>query len=202
MDRSTTHKMFNFRILCEIWLKTDLLQFHRFQEKNRSQQTLYLIIKKHNIQPTLIKPMETPSVVYFLLNGLHNWLPATAGVRRWYIFSPWLFSLLPEQIMSDALQSFEGTNWKQGCSSPNIRVRGTSLQVITDFTCPCHRGGSVNSRSEDSCLAIATKLAKLMKNWKCKIISTKCKINLLREQRWHQHHYMVAKHGHWVSKTS
>lgn len=172
--------------------------FIDFKKKNRSQQTLWLIIKKHNIQPTLIKPMETPTVVYFFLNGLHNWLPATAGVRRWYIFSPWLFSLLPEQIMSDALQSFEGTNWKQGAP---LLISGTALQVITDFTCPRLRGGSVNSRSEDSCLAVATKLAKLMKNWKCKIISTKCKINLLREQRGHQHHYMVAKHGHRVSKT-
>lgn len=82
-----------------------------------------------------------------------------------------------------------------------LLISGTALQVITDFTCPRLRGGSVNSRSEDSCLAVATKLAKLMKNWKCKIISTKCKINLLREQRGHQHHYMVAKHGHRVSKT-
>ena len=70
-------------------------------------------MKKYNISTNLtqvIKSLYNKATNAVLFNSsTGDWFRTTAGVRQGYLFSPTLFNIFLERIMTDALEGHEGT---------------------------------------------------------------------------------------------
>ena len=128
--RSTTEQIFNLRILCERYLQHQQDLFHVFVDFKKAfdriwHAALSSTMKLYNINANLIKVIESlyskaTSAVYY--NGsVGEWFRTTVGVRQGCLFSPTLFNVFLERIMTDALEDHEGSVSIGGRTITNLR---------------------------------------------------------------------------------
>ena len=82
-------------------------------------------MKKYNISTNLIqviKNLYSKATSAVLFNGsIGDWFRTTVGVRQGCLFSPTLFNIFLERIMTDALEDYEGTVSTGGRTITNLR---------------------------------------------------------------------------------
>ena len=83
-------------------------------------------MKKYNISTNLIKVIKNlydkaTSAVLFN-SSIGDWFRTTVGVRQGCLFSPTLFNIFLERIMTDALEDNEGTVSIGGRTIINLRL--------------------------------------------------------------------------------
>ena len=82
-------------------------------------------MKKYNISTNLIqviKNLHNKATSAILLNGsIGDWFRTTVGVRQGRLFSPTLFNIFLERIMTDASEDHEGTVSIRGRAITNLR---------------------------------------------------------------------------------
>ena len=82
-------------------------------------------MKKYNISTNLIqviKNLHNKATSAILLNGsIGDWFRTTVGVRQGRLFSPTLFNIFLERIMTDASEDHEGTVSIGGRTNTNPR---------------------------------------------------------------------------------
>ena len=127
---STTEQIFSLRILCERYLQHQQYLFHVFVNFKKAfdrvwHAAFWSTMKLYNINANLIKVIESlyskaTSAVYY--NGsVGEWFRTTAGVRQGCLFSPTLFNIFLERIMTDALEKHEGSVSIGGRTITNLR---------------------------------------------------------------------------------
>ena len=128
--RSTVEQIFNVRILCEKYRDHGKSVFHSFVDFNKAfdrvwQQALWLTMKKHNIEPNLIRMVESlyanTSCSVMFDGNIGHWFRTTVGLRQGCLLSPCLFNLFLEQIMTKALENHEGSISVGGRTISNLR---------------------------------------------------------------------------------
>ena len=123
-------KLFNLRILCEKYLQHHQDLYHVFIDFKKAfdrvwHAALWATMRHFNINANLIKMItilydKATSAVY-LNNSIGDWFRTTVGVRQGCVFSPTLFNIYLERIMTDALNDHEGTVSIGGRSIINLR---------------------------------------------------------------------------------
>ena len=127
--RSTTEQIFNLGIFHEKYLQHQQDLYHVFIDFKKAfgrvwHAALWATIK-YNISANLIRVIKhfygkATSAVLF--NGsIGDWFRTTVGVRQGCLLSPTLFNILPERIMTDASQNYEGTVSIGGRTITNLR---------------------------------------------------------------------------------
>ena len=128
--RSTIEQITNVRILGEKYRNHQKELHHNFIDFKKAfdrvwRKALWEIMKKHNMGTELVKVIETlyeNSSNAVLMDGSDlQWFKTTVGVRQGCILSPCLFNIFLEQIMTDALESFEGSVGVGGRKFNNLR---------------------------------------------------------------------------------
>ena len=128
--RSRTEQIFNLRILCERYLQHQQDLYHVFIDFKKAfdrvwHKALWSTMRLYNINVNLIQVSENlcnkaTSAVY--LNGdIGDWLRTTVGVRQGCLLSLTLFNSFLGRIMTDALESHQGTVSVGGRTITNLR---------------------------------------------------------------------------------
>ena len=82
-------------------------------------------MKKYNINTNLIRDIKNlynKAISAVLFNSsIGDWFRTTVGVRQGCLLSPTLFNIFLERIMTDALESHEGTVSIGGRTITNLR---------------------------------------------------------------------------------
>ena len=116
--KSTTEQIFDLYILCEKYFQYKHDLYHVFLDFKEAfdrvwRAALWATMKKYNINGNLIriiKNLYNKAISAVLLNSsIGDWFRTTAGVRQGCLFSPTLFNIFLERIMTDALEDHEGT---------------------------------------------------------------------------------------------
>ena len=116
--RSSTEKIFNLCIPCEKYLQHQQDLYHVLIDFKKAfnrvwNAALWATMKKYNISTNLIRVIKNlydkaTSAVLFN-SSIGDWFRTTVGVRQRCLFSPILFNIFLERIMTDALEDHEGT---------------------------------------------------------------------------------------------
>ena len=128
--RSTTEQIFNPRILCERYLQHQQDLFHVFIDFKKAfdrvwHAALWATMRTYNIHPTLVRTIEqlySKAMSAVIMNGnVGEWFRTTVGVRQGCLLSPTLFNIFLERIMTDTLDSHEGSVSIGGREISNLR---------------------------------------------------------------------------------
>jgi len=134
-NQSTAQQITNLSILIEKHRNHDMHLYHNFIDFKKAfdrvwHEALLLTLKKHNIHSNLVHLIgslyESKSCRVLADSNIGDWFQTTVGVRHGCLLSPCLFNISLEQIMTDALDSFEG----------NVRVGGgdiSNLRFVDDI---------------------------------------------------------------------
>ena len=175
--RSTTEQILNLHIITEKYIAHNRELHHNFIDFTKAfdrvwHQGLWAVLRKYNISKSLINCIEslyqvTKSAV--VVEGtLSSWFSTTTGVRQGCLLSPVLFNLFLENIMSEALQTFNGTVSVGGRHISNLRFADdidlmagsrrelSELTTLLDKTCSDY--GMEISTEKSKVMAMGTDL--------------------------------------------
>ena len=116
--KSTTEQIFNLCSLCEKYVQHQQDLYHVFVDFKKAfdrvwHASLWATMKKYNISTNIIqviKNLYNKATSAVLFNGsIGDWFRTTVGVRQGCLFSPTLFNIFLERIMTDALEDDEST---------------------------------------------------------------------------------------------
>ena len=128
-SRSTAEQVTNLRILIEKHRNHDMHLYHSFINFKKAfdriwHEALRLTLKKQNIHSNLVHLIgslyENTSCGVLVDSKIDDWFHTTVGVRQGCLLSPCLFNIFLEQIMTEALEPFEG----------NVRIGGRSINNL------------------------------------------------------------------------
>ena len=132
MGRSITEHFFlNLRVLMEKCQQHQQDLYHVFIDFKKAfdrvwHAALWTTMHKYNIGAnliTIIKSLYEKATSAVLYNGnTGDWFRTTVGVRQGCLLSPTLFNIFLEKIMTDALESHEGTVKIGGRIITNLRL--------------------------------------------------------------------------------
>ena len=128
--RSTIEQIFNLRILCEKHLQHQRNIYHVFIDFKKAldrvwHEALWATMTKFNISWKLIETIRslyenaTSAVLVHETTG--EWFHTSVGVRQECLLSPTLFNILLEDIMTHAIENFNGTISIRGRKITNLR---------------------------------------------------------------------------------
>ncbi|GFN94160.1 LINE-1 retrotransposable element orf2 protein [Plakobranchus ocellatus] len=123
--RSTVEQICNIRILMEKYLQHQQDLHHVFIDFKKAfdrvwHETLWSTMRKYNINSIENLYNKATSAV-FCYNNIGDWFRTTVGVRQGCLFSPTLFNIFLERIMTDALEDHFGTVSIGGRPITNLR---------------------------------------------------------------------------------
>ena len=143
--RSTTEQIFNLRILRERHLQHQKDLYHVFIDFKKAfdrvwHEALWDTMRLYNININLItviqKLYEKATSAVCFNKSIGDWFKTSVGVRQGCLFSPTLFNILLERIMTDALEDHAGTVSIGGRTITNLRfandidgLKGTETEL-------------------------------------------------------------------------
>ena len=128
--RSTIEQIFNLRILCEKHLQHQRNIYHVFIDFKKAfdrvwHEALWATMKKFNISGKLFETIqslyENAMSAVLVQGNTGEWFHTSVGVRQRYLLSPTLFNIFLEDIMTHALDNFNGTISIGGRPITNLR---------------------------------------------------------------------------------
>ncbi|GFO47197.1 endonuclease-reverse transcriptase [Plakobranchus ocellatus] len=128
--RSTVEQICNIRILMEKYLQHQQELHHVFIDFKNAfgrvwHEALWSTMRKYNINSNFISVIENlynaATSAVFYNNNIRDWFRTTVGVRQGCLFSPTLFNIFLERIMTDALEDRCGTVNIGGRPITNLR---------------------------------------------------------------------------------
>ena len=125
-------------------------------------------MKKHNINTNLIRVIKklyekTRSTVLFN-SSIGDWFRTTIGVRQGCLFSPTLFNIFLERIVTGALEDHEGTVSIGGRTITNLRLADDIDSLAGEEEELAKLVESVDKASTAYGMEISAEEAKLMTN--------------------------------------
>jgi len=127
------NRVLTSRRLIEKHRNHDMHLYHNFIDFKKAfdrvrHEALLLMLKKHNVHSNLVHLIgslyENTSCRVLVDSNIGDWFHTTVGVRQGCLLSPCLFNIFLEQIMTEALESFEGNVRIGGRSTNNLRFAG------------------------------------------------------------------------------
>ena len=128
--RSTMEQIFNLRILCEKHLQHQRNIYHAFIDFKKAfdrvwHEALWATMKKFNISRKLIETIQSlykNAMSAVLVQGATGeWFHTSVGVRQGCLLSPTLFNIFLEDIVTHALENYNGTISIVGRQITNLR---------------------------------------------------------------------------------
>ena len=128
--RSTIEQIFNLRILCEKHLQHQRNIYHVFIDFKKAfdrvwHEALWATMTKFNISGKLIETIqslyENAMSAVLVQRTTGEWFHTSVGVRQGCLLSPTLFNIFLEDIMTHALENFNGTISIGGRPITNLR---------------------------------------------------------------------------------
>ena len=128
--RSTIEQIFNLRILCEKHLQHQRNIYRLFIDFKKAfdrvwHEALWATMKKFNISGKLIETIQSlyeNAMSAVLFQGTTGeWFHTSVGVRQGCLLSPTPFNIFLEDIMTHALENFNGTISIGGRPITNLR---------------------------------------------------------------------------------